>query len=680
MKTMYILRPFAIALCAGTLFSCTDYLDKEPLSEVTPDKYLNDENQLASYANALYVYQDPSHNYDENMTKSILPQHGAYSYGTFEIDNHTDNQAGMSSDNKYVPGLWKVPQKDDDNWFFENIRSCNYFLRTVLPKYETGEITGSDANIRHYIGEIYFLRSYEYFKRYQQYGDFPIVTEPLADNLETLIEANKRMPRNEVARFILQSLDSAVTYMSGTRMASTRASVNAALLLKSRVALFEGTWLKYFKGTPFVPGGAGWPGQEKSYNAGYAYPTGNIDSEIAYFLDAAKTAAKTVADEMTGSLTSNTGSVQQSPTEPANPYMEMFADEDLSTYPEVILWRPYSKGLGKTHCVVVAAQWGDYGVGATRGLVDGFLMANGLPAYASGSGYAGDQTIADVRKNRDPRLTLFLKEPGQTNILFEDATGDHAVPVEPYPDITNGNAEKGYSTGYALRKGGSFYQNQCANNGSYTGSITLRGVEALLNYIEACYEQTGALDGTAQSYWKTIRQRAGLDTDFTKTIAATNMTEEAKNDWGAYSAGTLIDPTLYNIRRERRCELMAEGLRFMDLCRWRAMDQMISTPYHIEGIHLWNTPMQAWYGDLLVDDESDAANVSSHSRSEYLRPYEKNTKSNAYNGYRWAMAHYLRPLPVKQFLLTASDGSTIADSPLYQNPYWPTVADQGAEQ
>ena len=59
-------------------------------------------------------------------------------------------------------------------------------------------------------------------------------------------------------------------------------------------------------------------------------------------------------------------------------------------------------------------------------------------------------------------------------------------------------------------------------------------------------------------------------------------------------AGKLIDPTLYNIRRERRCELMAEGLRYMDLMRWRAMDQMIATPYHIEGFKLWGS-MQEWY-------------------------------------------------------------------------------------
>jgi len=35
---------------------------------------------------------------------------------------------------------------------------------------------------------------------------------------------------------------------------------------------------------------------------------------------------------------------------------------------------------------------------------------------------------------------------------------------------------------------------------------------------------------------------------------------------------------------------------------------------------------------------------------------------------------------VKEFLLTAPDGKTIANSPIYQNPFWPTTADQPAAQ
>ena len=360
----------------------------------------------------------------------------------------------------------------------------------------------------------------------------------------------------------------------------------------------------------------------------------------------------------------------------------MFSDVDMSGYSEVLLWRQYNKGLGVTHNVPVDAQHGNYGIGLTRGMVDGFLMNNGLPVYVSGSGYAGDETIFDVRKDRDDRLTLFLKEPGQKNILYESSEGDFAIPIEPYPEILKPSAEGTYSTGYSLRKGGSFDQAQCVNGGGFTGSITFRGVEAYLNYIEACYEKTGSIDNTASAYWKAIRRRANVNEDYNLTIAATNMAEEAKNDWGAYSAGSLIDATLYNIRRERRCELMAEALRFMDLKRWRAMDQMMTTPYHIEGFKLWGT-MQDWYKDkngtnqLIYGRDLANANVSSPELSKYLRPYEINSKSLAIDGYKWTMAHYLYPIAMQHFMISAGGGD-VSNSPIYQNPGWPMVANQGA--
>jgi hypothetical protein len=109
------------------------------------------------------------------------------------------------------------------------------------------------------------------------------------------------------------------------------------------------------------------------------------------------------------------------------------------------------------------------------------------------------------------------------------------------------------------------------------------------------------------------------------------------------------------------------------------MDQLITTPYHVEGIHIWNTPMTGWYDNLKSDGTADA-NVSSLSLSEYLRPYQKNNKQTCYEGCTWHLAHYLTPIMVKQFLVTSADGSNVETSPLYQNPYWPVVADQPAER
>lgn len=662
------IQNYILILCLGIfgiLSSCNDFLDQEPLSNVTPEQYLWDASQLAAYTIASY---------------DSLPTHRNWNFGTFGLDSHTDNMATPGATNRYVPGEWKVPQTGGQ-WDFKDIYQCNYFINTVVPRWKSGKITGSETLVKHYIGEMYFLRAWEYFTKVQAVGDFPIVKDILSDNMEMLTEASKRSPRTDVVRFIISDLDSAINLMQSTSPdgAKNRLSKACAQLLKSRVALYEGTWLKYFKGTAFVPNGTGWPGETKEYNKNYQFKAGSIDGEIDWLLGQAMESAKDVADNV--ALTANNHILKQSTSQANNQYFDMFSAVSMSSYSEVLLWRKYDKGLNIVHNVPTYAQLGNYAVGLTRGMVDGFLMANGLPIYATGSGYAGDDYIADVRKNRDGRLWLFLKEPTQINVLYPSAEGTQATPIEPIPDITNSSREKAYSTGYTIRKGLNYDAAQCGNGLGYTGCIVYRATEAYLNYMEACYEKTGSLDSKAKQYWVSIRTRAGLDTDFEKTIAATNMSMEAKNDWGAYSAGSLINTTLYNIRRERRCELMAEGLRLMDLNRWRAYDQLISTAYHIEGFKLWG-PMQNWYkdasGKLKITYGTATATVSSPDRSIYLRPYEKTGKELVYIGYKWAMAHYLQPIAIQHFLIT-SQNNDISTSPIYQNPGWPTVANQGPD-
>ncbi|MEH6657501.1 RagB/SusD family nutrient uptake outer membrane protein [Leeuwenhoekiella marinoflava] len=653
----YINTLILFSLFILTVSCSDDFLDRPPESQIIPEDYLFEESQLGAYTINLY---------------GILPSHGNWSFGTFGIDTDTDNMADLSYDNKYVPGQWRVPQTDG-SWSFTNIYNINYFLNTVLTRWKNGEITGSENLIEHYIGEAYFFRAYEYFNKVQALGDFPIVKKNYADDKEVLIEASKRNPRSEVVRFILSDLDSASAMMASSSPDANknRLSKYSALLIKSRVALYEASWLKNFKGTAFVPNGTGWPGAEKSYNQGWQYEAGNIDAEIDWLLEQAMEASEEVAEAF--SLTPNNGVLQQTVTDSQNPYFDMFSDTDMSGYNEVLLWRDYDQGLGVVHNVPVEAMRGNATVGLTKGLVDSFVMANGLPIYASGSGYSGDDYISDVRVNRDGRLWLFLKEPDQINVLYNLQAGTHVTPVEPIPEIIN----RIYSTGYTIRKGLNYDGAQANNGQGYTGSIVFRATEAYLNYIEASYLKTGSINGTAASYWREIRQRAGVDTDFNKTIAATSMSIEAEGDWGAYTAGQLIDPTLYNIRRERRNELFAEGLRWMDLKRWRAMDQLMTQKYHVEGFKLWG-PMQNWYDSNELTYEVSTATVSAPSRSEYLRPYEKTGGELVYDGYSWAMAHYLDPIAIQHFLITA-EGSDLNSSPIYQNPGWALKANEGAQ-
>lgn len=617
-------------LLIGSFTACNDFLDREPLSNLSPEGYFKNASQLQAYADKLYP--------------SILPASSgtSNSYGVYSYDNGTDNQIGQTPPSHFSEGEWRVHQNSGD-WSFSNLYHLNFFFANVQPKYgedlngSQNTIEGNLADIKHYIGEMHFLRALEYFNRYRKFGDYPIITEPLKDDMEILTEASKRSPRNEVARFILSELDKAAELMKDKDMVKTRVNRDVALLMKSRVALFEGTWLKYFKGTAFVPNGDGWPGKTKDYNANYQFPTGSIDGEIEWFLEQAMSASKEVADKYKNSLASNTGKIPQTKDElkTPNPYFEMFSKDNLSDVKEVLLWKQYVQGVNG-HDLGLATNQGNFGIGVTRSYVQNFLMADGTPvythgSYADGDGYyMGDKEIKNVRENRDSRLSLFLKEPGQLYCIETTISiPTNAWKDEPVPQIISSSGQYLYVTGYALRKGGKWDSKYLVQNKDYSSFPIYRAAEALLNYMEASYEKTGSLDGNAREYWQILRCRALVDDNIDKTISATDMMKEAENDFGAYSAGkVLTDATLYNIRRERRSEFISEGLRYMDLCRWRAMDQLITKSYIPEGIHLWNTPMENWYVDkdgnsTLISDGSSKANVSSKDDSEYLRPLRK---------------------------------------------------------
>ena len=535
-----------------------------------------------------------------------------------------------------------------------------------MPRLENGELTGTESNLKHLVGEGYFLRALEYFFRLQRLGDFPIVKTVLPDEQEALTEASKRSPRNEVVRFILSDLDQAISLMNNN-VKKTRLSKNAALLLKSRVALFEATWEKYHAGTALVPNGTGWPGAGKDYNAGYQFPSGSIEKEIEFFLTEAMSAASQVADAV--QLTENNQIIRDQASKGKNPYYDMFASHDPSGYSEVIMYRGYDLSLNNSHHFNHYLYSGG-NTGYTHQFEQVFLMENGLPIYAAGSGYAGDDYITDTKIDRDWRWRLFMKAPKEAKAV------DNIATVEYFPEAPRlyvSDAKNATSTGYIQGKGYSLDYNDQLLGKDQTAFVVYRASEAYLNYIEASYLKNGNIDATADKYWKALRARAGVDTDYQKTINATDMSKEALNGWDAYSHGALVDATLYNIRRERRCEFIGEGFRYMDLIRWRALDQL--NGYQLEGAKIFG-PMKSIFGDNLKYDQADEKNnnVSSPSLSDYLRPNQVTSTNQYYNGLYFYEAHYLDPIAVQHFMITSPDGSTVSQSPIYQNPGWPITA------
>ena len=666
-------------LCFGmTVTSCSDFLDRPPLDQVPPSSYYLTADQLGTFPINYYT--------------SIFPNNSGWWAGVATFDNGTDNQAARSGNaSMFLQDQWKVPTSGGIN--MNNIRNVNKFINENEPKIAEGKVSGDADLIKQYMGEAYFVRAMLYYDKLQTYGDFPILLTELKVE-DDLVTPNKRQPRNLVARQILSDMDKAIERLQVDFAKRVRINKYAALAMKSRMALFEATFEKYHRGTGRVPGDANWPGKNKEWNKNF---TINQDDEVNFFLDQAIDAAKKVCDAVP-LRTQNSHVMNPSVVglyNGWNAYYDMFASPDLSKYPEVLLWRQFNSDINVAHLTSNKLR-GGAATGWTRGLVEAFLMKNGLPIYATGSGYHGDTTVDLAKTDRDERLQLFMF--GESDVLGIDKASidlanknlaPGATPLskilfnvaglfatdEASRDVTGYRQRKFYNYNPDMQLGQTF--------SDVDGQIIIRVEEAMLNYIEASYLRTGSLDATATGYWTALRARAGITAPISTTIAATDMTKEAdvnrpSYDWAAFSAGHPVDATLYSIRRERRSEFAGEGLRNDDLIRWASLDQVKN--YQIEGINFWDQTYQnpSFVNDkgvsLIVADGGEKATMSAKELTKYIRPYQiQKTNNILYNGYTFYQAHYLSPFSYQEMQLCSPDGNA-ENSNLYQNIYWPVEA------
>lgn len=625
-KFKYIFGAF---LLAGSVASC-NFLDREPMDFGDENAYYKTVDDLELAVNDFY---------------QILPKMEYLWGGPYEDDNTSDNQCGNWPNNMFYPGDKKTVQQANSEWKFVNLRGINFFINKTKEQMDAGAITGTKEFIDHYWGEGFFFRAYEHFRLLRNYGDAPILEVMLPDDEATLAQASKRRPRNEVARFIIEDLKRAEELMMENAPAEGRLSKDAARLLRARVALYEATWEKYHANTAFVPGNPKWVGA--SMYPDFQFKAGDAQKEIEYFLDEAIEAADLVASHRALD----------------DDYIAMFNRlTPFSSNDEVILARYYQMGILSHSASNYLGRTGG-GTGFTRALVNTFLMKNGLPIYADGSNYGGDTYMLDEMKDRDERLVNSVKIAGSDIETVQGPDGTLVNDTIYYyrPQLTLSGNEAS-PTGYELKKWVSNEPGQQEQGQGTSATPILRAAEAYLIYLEAYYERHGNLGGNCDRYWTELRRRAGVDTDYNKTIAATDLSKE--NDLAVYSKGIEVDKTLYNIRRERRCELMGEGMRLDDLKRWRALDNM--KDYQVEGMNLWDEMYK------MYDNGALNGVVSPSGVSNYIRPLQKTSTSVAYNGYNFPKPHYLEPIPISEFLLTV-DGS--GNSTLYQNPGWPTKSD-----
>lgn len=669
-----ILNLIALWLLVATA-ACNNELDLYPISEITPDDYYHTADQLANYLNGYYNSQLV------NPFSGEMYHKGGYNAGLGNSDQNTDLYIKSTGSTEwFARNHRQTPTNKALQSEYANVRVWNYFLSVSQKNLAEGTISGDIDLIRNYIGEGHFFRALAYFRLLAHYGDVPVVKEVLPDVNNIIIANSVRVPRNEVARFIISDLDSAINLLADrSRFNGQRINRETACLVKSRVALFEATFEKYHRGSGRVPGDLNWPGAKMAYNAGKSF---DIDREIDYFLSEAMSAAK----EAVGSVPLTTNSMVLEPQpgtmEGWNPYFEMYSQLSLSNNQECLLWKEYSK-TNNVNSNVPYYIFACNNDGMTRAFAEGFVMTDGKPFYASDL-YKGDKSVDDVKANRDYRLQLFLWSEStlKTAEVFAEPTPENSL--FGAADLTNSIIEQRNVTGYAARKYFTYHYPLTVHAEEMACPV-FRTAEAMLNYMEACVEKNNRVDATGASYWSQLRQRAGVNPDFNVTVASTDLSKELQ--WSVYSGNEMVSSLLFNIRRERMNETFNEGLRFADLIRWRSFDRMLTTPVMPEGCNFWD---ETWKNDRYKDengqfsvvcDGSTNSLISGPNQGKYLRLCSASliNTNELRDGYSWTEAYYLYPLGA-QDITSASEDRNPDNSLMYQNIYWSPDGGKYAER
>lgn len=517
--------------------------------------------------------------------------------------------SGLTDD--YCPDGYSYPTQtipsESGTWDgpYSWIRRCNILIN------RTGIVPDlSEKSANKWKGVARFFRAKEYFDLVRTYGDVVwIDTEVDIDDSTTLLKP--RNPRLEVMKNVCADLQFAAENLEYT----TDNTVNnmCAYALLARAALYEGAWQKYHEGST---------------------------ENAAYFYDIAKKAADAV-------ITSGHYTIH-------NKYLSNYISKDLTGNTEMILFKVYcytGEGAKVSECHAMQG-WSNSSSkswGLTRSAVESFANADGLPIY---QGTYSDATIADVFKNRDARLSLIADPTVLCPVGWAYTEGINS------------------STGY--------YTDKFVDWGDY-GKVTWLAPyntadapiysysEVLENYAEACAELEDIGSGSMS--------QADLDKSV-NIVRAKHGNLPALTYKGAGSVGcngvaitkdpkntTGVSNLLWEIRRERRSELMCDGFRNDDLMRWKlgSLIDFSSNPECYEGAS--KAAVTAFYeatkGLALYEgkkyDEIIGGNFWSPD-GNYISAF--NLSKNDRN---FEDKNYLEPIPSKEITLNPN---------LTQNPGW----------
>lgn len=539
---------FYIILAAVAITACdNDFLTRRPETDLAPESFFTSAAELELWSNRYYEQFKAPDDY---------------------LKMYADDYVGSS-----LNGIGKGTRTPES----ESWGSAWRQLRWINLQFERDENCADKAVRNKYRGIAYFFRANFYFDKVRKYGDVPFYDYVISDSdWESLKKA--RDSRGYVMFQVMKDLDSAIVYLPAKweSDATYRVAGNAALALKARAALFEGTFRKYHKVADESIDGV------------------NVSAD--WFLKQAADAAGKIIEK--GGYSLFTNSIFEDTKENVGPYRCLFIQEDAPAN-EYILASRFNTELLVRHPLQFALM-ANARIAATQRFVNHYLMADGSKVQDQAN--FGQMTYKESFVNRDPRMAQTLLAPGYKQIGEQDET------IE-----TLSNNQGGYS----IIKYISSAQNNTASS-STTDFPLFRYAEVLLNYAEAKAELGTLTQEDIDKTVNVIRARVGMKA---LSLAEANGTPDALLQ-KYYPNVTASDMTgaILEIRRERTVELVGEGHRQWDLIRWKEGKFLTPNAYEANGFEGMYFPGLGEY-DMNGDGEMDVVIYTGKKPSGSLAAY-----------------------------------------------------------
>lgn len=476
-------RVFALPLVC-LLFGCQDHLTLLPEDTLSPKNYFSNREELRLWTNQFYSQLDAA---DDLAAQNA--------------DDHVDNALGALI-------MGQRDAASENGWSWSLLRSINFYLQN------SANCADLEAR-KHYDGVAYFMRAYFYFNKVRRYGDVPWYNQVLASSDDVLL-FKEREGRHLVMDSVMVDLDRAIAMLPTTKAVAT-VTKWTALALKTRVALFEGTYRKYH----------------------------GLREGDKYLQQAAQAGEEFIANSGYSLYKSTTGLS----------YREFFVSDNAIAQ-EVVLGRIYSSTINLMHGIqfnIINSKQG-----MTKRFMNHYLMADGT-RFTDKQGWQA-VTYSDEFAGRDPRMEQTVLAPGYKQ------TGSTQVTKNQLSS----------STGYQPIK----FVSSSAYSGASKGVSDFplfRAAEVYLNFAEAKAELGTLTQADLDLSINKIRARVGmpaLDLNW-----ANQNPDALLASYYPKVANSTMKGVLLEVRRERTVELVMEGFRQWDILRWKEGQQM-TVPYY----------------------------------------------------------------------------------------------------